>query len=288
MKRHLILILLISAATTAFTQNIETPAATTTTKEEYTFVEKNTFKSVMLINSQTIKTPREDQLIFILSHRFGYLSSGFADLFGLDNATTRFNFEYGLTKKLALGIGRSNYKRNYDLYGKYALLQQSRGGKNIPLSISLVQTINTSSAKWPNDGRDYLFAHRMSYSTQFLLARKFNDQLSLQLMPTYIHRNFVPKAIDQNDVLSVGIGGRYRLNSWMAITGEYFHLLPGETANNFTNPLSIGVDLETSGHVFQLFFTNASAVYAAGYAAETTDRWRDGKIKFGFNLLRTF
>ena len=285
MKKYIVLISLLLSFLAIQAQN---ETGNQLKENTYTRVEKNTFKSVKLINSPTIRMPREDQLIFVLSHRFGYLNSGFSDLFGLDNASARFGFEFGLTKKLALGVGRSTYKRNYDFYGKYALLQQSSGAKNIPLSISVIQSANISSAKWPDDGRKYLFAHRMSYSTQFLLARKFNDHLSLQLMPTYIHRNLVPKVVNQNDVLSVGIGGRYRLNSWIALTAEYYHLLPGETANNFINPLSIGVDLETSGHVFQLFFTNAASVYEAGYVAETTDRWRDGNIRFGFNLTRTF
>lgn len=255
--------------------------------EETTLV-KNTFKSAMLINAHTIKNPRKNQLLFIMSHRFGYVNSGFSDLFGLDNATTRFGFEYGFTSKLALGIGRSNYKRNYDFFGKYALLQQSTGANSIPLSLSVIGATNISSAKWPDDQRDYLFAHRMSYSAQLLVARKFSNNLSLQLMPTYIHRNLVPNTTDQNDVLAMGAGGRIKVSKLVAFTGEYFYLLPGETARNFNNPLSVGVDLETSGHVFQLFFTNASSVYEAGYVAETTDRWRDGNFRFGFNITRTF
>ncbi|MFA9390068.1 MAG: DUF5777 family beta-barrel protein [Prolixibacteraceae bacterium] len=288
MKKYITLIFLLAVTVILSAQNETSTSEQINEEVPYTKIEKNTFKTVLLINSPTVRNARKDQLIFIMSHRFSYLNSGFSDLFGLDNATTRFAFEYGLSEKLTLGIGRSNYKRNYDLFGKYALLRQSKGGINIPLSVSLVQSMNISSAKWPENDREYLFAHRLSYSSQLLIARKFSNKLSLQLMPTYIHRNLVVGINDQNDVLSIGAGGRYRLNSWMALTAEYYHLLPGETANNFANPLSIGLDLETSGHVFQLFFSNASAVYEAAYIAETTDRWRDGNIRFGFNISRTF
>jgi hypothetical protein len=247
-----------------------------------------TSKSVQLINSHTTKPVAPEELIFLISHRFGYLNSGFSDLFGLDQATVRFGFEYGLNEKLSLGFGRSTYKRNYDFFGKYALLQQSTGRGSIPLNITLVASANISSARWPDDQRNYLFAHRMSYSAQFLLSRKFSNAFSLQLMPTYIHRNLVEKRSDQNDVLAIGAGGRMKVSKRAAFTFEYYQLLPGETARQMVNPLSLGFDIETGGHVFQLFMTNASAIYEAGFVAETTDQWRDGNIRFGFNISRTF
>lgn len=262
-------------------------AATVEEKSDYSRIERNTFKTVLLINSPTVRTPRKNQLLFILSHRFGYLSSGFSDLFGLDNATARFAFEYGVSKKLALGIGRSTYNRNYDSYIKYALLQQSEGARNIPVSLSLVQTINTSSAKWPNN-YPYLFAHRISYSSQILIARKFNSSLSLQLMPTFVHKNLVPTANFGNDHLALGMGGRLRLNSWLALTTEYYHLFTVSSESNLSNPFSLGLDMETSGHIFQLFFTNTNAVYEAAYITENNDQWKNGNIRFGFNLIRNF
>lgn len=247
-----------------------------------------TFKSVQLINSHSTKTVADEELIFLISHRFGYLNSGFSDLFGLDQATVRFGFEYGLTDKLSLGFGRSTYKRNYDFFGKYALLQQSTGKNSMPLNLSLLASANISSARWPDDQRDYLFAHRMSYSAQLLISRKFSNSLSLQVMPTYIHRNLVEKRNDQNDVLALGAGGRMKVSKRAAFTFEYYQVLPGETADKMVNPLSLGFDIETGGHVFQLFMTNASAIYEAAFVTETTDRWIDGNLRFGFNISRTF
>ena len=269
-------------------QNLEDLLDDTLLQIPKTELVTSTFKSVQLINSHTTKSPVKDELVFLISHRFGYINSGFSNFFGLDNATARFGFEYGITDKLALGFGRSTYKSNYDFFGKYALLRQTKGSKNIPFTLSVLGVANISSAKWPDDGNVYLFAHRMSYTAQFLLARKFNRNLSLQLMPTFIHRNLVEKSTDQNDVFSLGAGGRVKVSNWVALTFEYHYLLPGETANQYENPLSVGVDIETGGHVFQLFFTNTAAVYDAAYITETIDRWRDGNIRFGFNISRTF
>lgn len=284
----LVTLLFLLNSTAFFAQNLEDLLDETTIDTPKTELVNATFKSVQLINSHSTKSPVNNQLIFLISHRFGFLNSGFSDLFGLDNATVRFGFEYGISNKLALGFGRSTYKRNYDFFGKYALLQQSKGVKNIPFSLSILGVSNVSSAKWNNTNREYLFAHRMSYSAQLLIARKFNKSLSLQLMPTYVHRNLVEKVLDQNDIFALGTGGRIKLSNWVALTFEYHYLLPGETANNFENPLSVGVDIETGGHVFQLFFTNTSAVYDAAIIGETTDSWLDGDIRFGFNISRTF
>lgn len=286
MKHLVILILLLLLFSFSKAQSLEDLLDNSLSNE--TELVAATFKSVQLINSHTIKSPANNQLIFLISHRFGFLNSGFSDLFGLDNATVRFGFEYGISNKLSLGFGRSTYKRNYDLFAKYALLQQSTGVKNMPISLSLLGVTNISSAKWTKPDRDYLFAHRMSYSAQLLIARKFSNTISLQLMPTYVHRNLVATALDQNDIFAIGTGGRVKLSNWVAFTFEYHYLLPGETANNFENPLSLGVDLETGGHVFQLFFTNTSAIFDSAIIGETTDRWLDGNIRFGFNISRTF
>lgn len=247
-----------------------------------------TFKSVQLINSHTTRSPVEKQLIFLISHRFGYLNSGFSDLFGLDNATVRFGFEYGISQKLALGFGRSTYNRNYDLFAKYTLLQQSTGAKEMPVSVSLLGVSNISSARWPDDGREYLFAHRMSYSAQLLISRKFSEGISLQLMPTYLHYNLVPTSTNPNDIFALGAGGRAKLSNWVAFTFEYHLPFPNDQPQKMVAPLSLGFDIETGGHVFQLFFTNTSAIYDAAFITETTDRWLDGNIRFGFNISRTF
>jgi hypothetical protein len=247
-----------------------------------------TFKSVLLINSHTTKLPDKGEWVLLISHRFGFFSNGFSTLWGLDQATIRLGAEFGVTPTTSLGFGRSTYKSNYDLYAKQLLLRQSTGAKNMPLTLALLGVANISSQKWPDDGRTYLFAHRISYTLQLMASRKFNRSISMQLMPTFIHRNLVATPSDQNDVLAIGVGGRVKISNRVALTGEYHYLLPGNTADYFVSPLSFGVDIETGGHVFQLFVTNASAIYDAAFIPETTTRWSKGEIRFGFNISRTF
>jgi hypothetical protein len=247
-----------------------------------------TFKSVLLINSHTTKLPDKGDWVLLISHRFAPFSTGFSSLWGLDGATVRLGVEYGLTGTTSLGFGRSTYKSNYDLYAKQLLVRQSTGAKNMPLTLALMGVANISSSKWPADGRTYLFAHRMSYTLQLMASRKFNRSISVQVMPTFVHRNLVAAPADHNDILACGIGGRFKISNRVALTGEYHYVLPNQTSTSIVNPLSFGVDIETGGHVFQLFVTNASAIYDAGFITETTSKWSAGDVRFGFNLSRTF
>jgi len=288
MKNLPMLFLFLLFGINSFAQNIEDLLDNQISDKPKTELVTSTFKSVMLINSNTTKLSDKGDLVLLISHRFGDFNSGFSSLFGLDVATMRIGIEYGLTKKTSLGFGRSTYKSNYDFQIKQNLLSQSTGYKRMPLTLVVMGVANISSSKWPDDGRSYLFAHRMSYSLQLLASRKFNRSISLQLMPSMIHRNLVKTPQDKNDVFAMGIGGRVKVSNRIALTGEYHYVLPNQVATDYANPLSLGVDIETGGHVFQLFFTNAPAIYDAAFIPETTDKWAEGKIRFGFNISRTF
>jgi len=245
-----------------------------------------TFKSVRLINSHTIKNPGKNEFNILIQHRFGFLTDGFSEFFGLDNASLRTGMEYGLTNKITLGYGRSSFKKNYDLYSRIKLLNQEKD--RVPLSLSILGVVNISSEKKPITSQDYLFAHRICYTAQLLIARKLNNAISIQLMPTYIHRNLSPSPDDSNDIFAIGIGGRFKFTKRLAFTYEYHYNIPEMLSDNYFDPLSLGLEIETGGHVFQLFFTNASATYDTGFISETDSDWRNKQIRFGFNLLRTF
>ncbi|MBP7507610.1 MAG: hypothetical protein KA807_07310 [Prolixibacteraceae bacterium] len=280
-------LLLIIFTLTANAQNIEDILDQQLTDNQEPVYTDAVFKSVQLINAHTTKIPGKGELVFLISHRFGPLSSGFSDLWGLDLATIRLGLEYGLSETTSIGIGRSTYKSNWDFFAKQLLLRQSDGNKSIPLTLGLLASMNISSDKWPDDGRKYLFAHRMNYSFQILASRKFNQSISLQLMPTYIHYNLVKTPDDSNDLFALGAGGRFKITKWMALTGEY-HYLFNKNDSGIHNPLSFGAEIETGGHVFQLFFTNATGIFESAYIAETTGSWLKGDIRFGFNISRTF
>lgn len=246
------------------------------------------FKTTRVINSHSIENVAAGVLDFKISHRFGVLSNGFYDIFGLDNATIRFALDYGITPRLMVGVGRSSFEKTYDGFVKYKLLRQSKGKHNMPLSASFVAGMSINTLKWSNPDRENYFSSRLSYFYQVVLGRKFSESFSLQLMPTLVHRNLVETLSEKNDVFSIGIAARQKLSKRIAINAEYFYVLPNQIADNYYNSLSIGFDIETGGHVFQLHFTNSTAMMEKGFIAETTNNLLDGDIHFGFNISRVF
>lgn len=252
---------------------------------EYTYA---TFKTTRLCIGQSIENPPNGNLVFIVSHHFGTVNQGAYEFFGLDQATTRIGFEYGVNDWLAIGIGRSTLNKTFDGFLKAKILRQSKGAKNMPLSLSYFGSTAIVSLKWQDPDRNNYFTSRMSYAHQLLIARKFSNAFSFQLMPTLIHRNFVERKVDQNDVFAIGAGGRIKISNRVSVNAEYYYLLPGQTADDFYNALTIGFDIETGGHVFQLFATNGRGAIEQAYIPQTSGSWLNGDIRIGFNITRVF
>jgi hypothetical protein len=247
-----------------------------------------TFKGTTIINGQSIEVPGSSDLHFVVSHRFGTVNKGIYDFFGMDQATTRFGFEYGIKNIASVSVGRNTFEKTYDGGIKVRLLRQQTGVKYIPVSVSLYSAIYAKTLKWEIPDRDNLFSSRFSYAYQLLIGRKFSKKLSLQLSPTIVHKNLVPLPKDQNTVYALGFAGRYKLTRKTSINGEYFYLFPGETADKYYNSLSFGFDFETGGHVFQLQLTNSQSMFARGFVTETEGEWTEGDVYIGFNLYRVF
>jgi opacity protein-like surface antigen len=246
-----------------------------------------TFKATQIINTPTVEAPAKKTLQFLIMHRFGQLSDGAYQLFGLDNAEIRFGLDYGLSDYLSVGVGRSSLDKTYDANFKLKLLRQSTG--NIPLSVSLYELLTYTTAP-RNSEKPFLTPRfRTAYTSQLLIARKFSSRLSLQLTPSLIHFNMVPTPQDKNDVFAAGIGGRMKITKRMSINAEY-NYLAGEqvVSSNVYKSLSFGMDIETGGHVFQLIFTNSRGMTGPYYLAKTMGQWKDGNIYFGFNISRAF
>lgn len=248
-----------------------------------------TFKTTRLVNGHTIENTGMGVLDFRVNHRFGRIKEGFNNFFGLDNATTRIGFDYGVTNWLMVGIGRSTYEKEYDGFTKIKLLRQ-RERKGMPISLSYMGAMSVHSLPEPAlaPGQEYHFSNRMYFTNQLLLARKFNDWFSLQLMPTLVHYNLVPTKAEPNDVIAIGAGGRVKLSNRISFNVEYFYRLPDNQLNGYYNSLSLGFDIETGGHVFQLMFTNSGAMTERTFVGQTMDTWEDGGIHFGFNISRVF
>jgi hypothetical protein len=196
--------------------------------------------------------------------------------------------DYGITNNLMVGIGRSTFQKTYDAFLKVKLLRQSTGKVNMPVTLSYVSTIALKTLRRSDPALKNPLSSRLFYSHQLIVGRKFSAGTSLQLMPTYIHRNLAELTKDPNDILAIGIGGRQKLTKRVSINVEYYYQLPGHKQDTSTNSLSIGFDIETGGHVFQLHFTNSMGMSERTFIGETTGKWGKGDILFGFNISRVF
>jgi len=259
-----------------------------TTDKSKTEYATATFKTTRLINGHSIENVAAGVLDFRISHRFGFISSGAYELWGLDNASMRLGFDYGLTKRLMIGIGRSTYQKQYDGFAKFKILRQSSGAKNMPLSISAVGTVMYKSLKFDDPTRTNYQSSNFYYCGQVIFARKFSESLSLQLMPTLVHYNFVSTANDPNDLFSVGAGGRFKLSKRVSVNVEYYYQLPANQFAGTYNSLSVGFDVETGGHVFQLYMTNSTGMTERTFISETTGDFFKGDIRLGFTISRVF
>jgi opacity protein-like surface antigen len=249
-----------------------------------------TFKSTHIVTGHSIVTMPKGQLDFRVAHRFGQLNTGAYNLWGLDEANIHLGFDFGFTDWLMVGVGRGTYEKTFDGLAKFAILRQTSGENNMPLSLTWLSTVAMQTIRWNKPGKEYL-GHRLSYVHQLLIARKFNEYLSLELNPTMVHRNLVASELDPNDVFALGAGGRVKLTKRVTVNVEYYYVLPplhDYRSQKTFDPLSVGFDIETGGHVFQVFLSNSVAMIEKGFITETTGNWLDGDIHFGFNISRVF
>lgn len=255
------------------------------------------FKSLKIVNLESTKLAAKGDFYFIVAHRFGFIDKGFDDFFGLDNANTQLKFLYGVNDWLTVHIGRSGFQETYDLAAKYRLYAQKENG--FPVTVVGFNSVAINSELKEEDFPKLQFENRLSYVAQVLISRKFSEKLSLEIAPSVFHENTLRDLLDDNNALilpnpqdntqfAIGLGGRYKLTNRWSVNVDYAAHLNRASQSNYKNPLSIGVDLETGGHVFQMHFTNAQAMHETGYLGQTVGDWSDGKIAFGFNLVRVF
>lgn len=253
---------------------------------DYTYA---TFKAARVVLGQSVENPAPGVLLFMIQHHFGRVNSGGYEFWGLDQATIRLGLEYGINDWLAVGVGRSTYKKTFDGFVKAKILRQSTGAVNMPVTMSYFGSISLNSLKWTQPDRENFFSSRLAFTHQLLIARKLSPAISLQITPTLVHKNLVATTSDKNDIIATGIGGRFKLTNRMSLNAEYFYVFPDQiVSQEYDNALSIGFDIETGGHVFQLFFTNANPIFESGFITETQGKWGNGDIYFGFNISRVF
>jgi hypothetical protein len=248
----------------------------------------NAFKSPRVINGHSMEFLSPGTMDFRILHRFGQLDQGYGNFFGLDQASMRIGFDFGVTRNLMFGFGRSTFKKELDGYIKFAPIRQSTGTKSFPFTVALVSGMTMNTLPYADPTIKNFFSTRLAYYMQTIIGRKFSEGITLQVSPTLVHNNMVPLTSQSNDVYAVGFGGRAKVSKRMALTWDYFYLVNGIQQGINYAPLSIGVDIETGGHVFQLHVSNATGMNERAFITETTGDWSKGEIRFGFNLSRVF
>jgi Membrane bound beta barrel domain (DUF5777) len=245
-----------------------------------------TFKGLKIVNFESTKLVAKKELTLIISHRFGSLKNGIDTFFGLDDAVTRINFVYGLNDWLNIGASRSSFQKIYEVSVKYRIKKQIENG--FPVTIVGFNSVIVNTALDENNLPKIKFKNRIGYTAQLLISRKINKNFSVEIAPTFFHDNYVVIDNQDNSQYAIGLGGRYKLSKHWSLNLDYGHHFNRAQKSPFRNPLSIGFDLETGGHVFQMHFTNAQPMNTNGFLGQATGDWSNGNIYFGFNLSRIF
>jgi len=244
----------------------------------------STFKALKIVNLESTKLVGKKDLYLVVAHRFGSVKDGIEGFFGLDNAVTQIKFVYGLTSKVSVAAART--EQAYDFSAKYLITPQKNNG--FPFTIVGFNSIAINNRLKKELYPKMEFNDKLAYTTQILIARKWNENLSIELAPTYFHENFVVNDFQDNSQFALGFGGRYKVSKRVSINADYAAHLNRTATSIYKNPVSLGVDIDTGGHVFQMHFTNSQGIHEVGFLGNTIGDIGKGDIFFGFNLVRVF
>ena len=250
-------------------------------------IETTAFKGLQICNIQSTKLTAKGEWYMVISHRFGDLTLGLDNFFGLDNALTKIGGIYGVTNWLSLGATRHTYNKIYELTAKYKFADQVVSG--FPVTIVGYNTMDINTALSTDLYPNLQFTNRLAYSSQLLMSRKFSDALSLEVGGVFVHKNLFDEALELEDQYLVAVGGRYKLSKRLSVNLDYAYKV-NQLANAplYQNPLTLGLDIETGGHVFQMVFSNSQPMNDVAVFTNATGNWNGGSLYFGFNMYRVF
>jgi hypothetical protein len=243
------------------------------------------FKAMKIGNLQSTKVAAGGDMYMYVSHRFGTLKDGVSTFFGLDNANTNIQLLYGIVDGFQVSLSRESLRKTYAGSAKIKIKWQSN---KFPLVISAYTTINYNSALSSTQYPNISSVDRISYSTQLLLARRVSDRFSIELAPTHVRQNIVFETGQSHDVFALGTGGRFKLNKRISLNADYIYNFNRVENTIYRNPLTIEMDIETGGHVFQLLFSNAQSTNEPSFISNGEGDWTEGDVFFGFNIVRVF
>ncbi len=247
--------------------------------------EQPAFKAMKIGNLQSTKIAEKGDLYLYVSHRFGTLKDGLTTFFGFDNANTKIQLVYGAMKGVQLGISRESVRKTYAMSAKVKLKSQSQ---TFPLNIAVYGTININSELRKERFPFLKFGDRLSYASQLLISRRVSNNLSLELAPTFVRQNLVLEPFQKHNQIALGAGGRVKISKRMSLNLDYVYNFNRHENSIYKNPLTVGVDIETGGHVFQLLFSNAQSTNEPGFISNAEGDWSKGDVFFGFNIVRVF
>jgi len=264
---------------------------------------EETFWTPSLVGMGTVEQLSEGHLNVTIMHNFGIATvRPLQNFFGLDvGPNVRLGLDYGITPNWSIGIGRSTFEKVVDMRTKVRLLRQSKA-QNIPLSMSAKIDLGLTTVE---NGRP--IGDDLNYLISLPVARKFGESFSFQIAPMFSRFNTVNNFQGQADLFALAFGGEYRLSRRLAIISEYslafggeyrlsrrlaimseYYLLPGERNPGTKDAFSIGLNIETGGHVFQLYLASSSWHTEQHIIARNTDNFWAGDFRFGFNVNRLF
>lgn len=245
------------------------------------------FKAMQIGNLQSTKIADKGDLYLIVAHRFGSISDGIDEFFGLDAANTKIQLAYSFWEGVQLSLSRDSFEKTYSGTAKVRLVRQSA---KVPVNLVVygAADINTElkKSKFPA----LQFGDRMSYTGQLLVSRRMSKNLSLLVAPTFVRQNL--QEIDNtggrtHNQFLLGLGGRLKVSKRMSINVDYALNFSRHKNSIYSDPLTIGVDIETGGHVFQLLFTNSRGSNDSAFLTKAAGTWFND-ISFGFNIVRVF
>lgn len=243
------------------------------------------FKALRLLNLQTTKLASEKELVFYVSHRFGSMADGISTLYGLDYANTNFQFVYGLYDGLNVSFSRESLRQTYALSAKMSILKQ---GQDAPFNLAAYFTTNINTQLSVEQYPGLLPADRLSYTTQAIFSKRYNDKFSLLVVPSFVRQNLVWEMEQDHNQYSLGLGGRYMLNRRLALCVDYAMHMNRFEGSSFEDPFAIGVNIETGGHVFQLMISNSQSSNEPGFLSNAEGNWESGDVFLGFNISRSY
>lgn len=245
-----------------------------------------TFKTTRLGFGHTVETRKEGILQFTLGTRYWNIPMETPrNSFVADRFSGSLGIEYSFSDRFTSGISVTSFDGLANLFGKYRLIQQQDGSKSIPIGLTLVQTTTLLTREFgpiqlPNNLSD-----RLVFTSQAIIARKFNRNWSFQIVPTYIHSNSL-QTFDNKDQFALGFGGRYRLGNHTSAFTEYYYLTGREEGAQGYNSFFLGVNWEIGDVILQFSLSNAKSFDDPGVILYSPNNFNfnDGGLHFGFNL----